>query len=194
LVAIFHIKKGVNHIAHHFWTRTLLPNMRPWGRIVTVSSLAHGKVRNLEVDDLNYSGRRYCPYGAYCQSKLSNILFSKALQDRISSESMCSILSLSVHPGRVLTNLWKAQQPGGDLLLHAVSEYISSKSPEQGASSIVYCCLADASHFKQGDFIVDCNSNTPSEIAMNKQIRNRLWDATEKMIQDSGFHLPTALV
>lgn len=161
---------------------------------MTVSSQAHSKVRNLELDDLNYSVRRYCSYGAYCQSKLSNILFSKALQDRISSKSTSSILSLSVHPGRVLTNLWKSQQPGSNLLLHAVSEYISTKSPEQGASSIVYCCLADSIHFQQGDFIVDCNSNTPSDIALNKQIRKRLWDETEKMIEESGFHMPPAIV
>lgn len=168
--------------------------MRPWGRVVTVSSQAHSKVRNLDLDDLNYGGRRYCPYGAYCQSKLSNILFSKALQDKISSESISNILSLSVHPGRVLTHLWNTKQPIGDLLLQAVSEHISTKSPEQGASSIVYSCLADSSHFQLGDFIVDCNSCTPSNIAVNEQLRNSLWEATEKMIEESGFYLTNKIV
>mmetsp|Transcript_23854 Transcript_23854/g.34199 ORF Transcript_23854/g.34199 Transcript_23854/m.34199 type:complete len:379 (-) Transcript_23854:61-1197(-) len=186
----FEMQLGVNHIAHHFLTRALLPVMRPWGRVVTVSSQAHNQVRKLVLDDLNYTDRRYCPYGAYCQSKLGNILFSKGLQDKLNAASS-DILSLSIHPGRVLTNMWRQS---GDTLVGAVSDYVSTKTPEQGSSSIVFGCLADASHFGSGDFLVDCHSTIPSALAVDKQLRNDLWEATESMIQESGFRLSKILL
>jgi len=188
----FELQFGVNHVGHHFLTRLLLPEMRPWGRVVTVSSQAHNKARNLFLDDLNFSQRRYCPYGAYCQSKLANILFAEALQEKIKASSS-DIMSLSLHPGTVLTNMWRQS---GDMVLGAVADYITSKTPDQGASTSVYCCLADANHFKGGDYVVDCKPSLPSVIAIDEgaHLRHGLWETTEKMIHDAGFHLAEELL
>jgi hypothetical protein len=140
------------------------------------------------LDDLNYNKRRYSSYGAYCQSKLGNILFSKELQDKLNVlPSSNSIMSLSVHPGLVLTNMWRQC---GDLVVSSVSDFITYKTPEQASSNNIFCCLAKESHFKPGDYIVDCKSFVPSSIASDKNIRSNLWEVTENMIQKAGFHLP----
>jgi NAD(P)-dependent dehydrogenase (short-subunit alcohol dehydrogenase family) len=57
-------------------------------RVVVVSSRAHenGKI---DLDDPNYERRGYSFWGAYCQSKLANVLFAKELAKRCES---CPIL------------------------------------------------------------------------------------------------------
>jgi len=164
---------GVNHIAHHFLTRALLPYVTPWGRVVTVTAQAHNKVS----------------YAAYCQSKLSNILFSKALQDKLNaaSSSNNNIISLSIHPGLVLTNMWRQC---GDLVVGSISDFISCKTPEQGASTNVFCCLAKEGFVTPGEYFVDCKSSIASSIASDKIHRNKLWEVTELMIREAGFSLP----
>jgi NAD(P)-dependent dehydrogenase (short-subunit alcohol dehydrogenase family) len=177
---------GVNHIAHHFLTRALLPYVTPWGRVVTVTAQAHNKVQNFALDDLNYNARRYSSYAAYCQSKLSNILFSKALQDKLNaaSSSNNNIISLSIHPGLVLTNMWRQC---GDLVVGSISDFISCKTPEQGASTNVFCCLAKEGFVTPGEYFVDCKSSIASSIASDKIHRNKLWEVTELMIREAGF-------
>ncbi len=156
--------------------------------MVTVTAQAHNKVQNFAFDDLNYNTRRYSSYAAYCQSKLGNILFSKALQDKLSaSSSSKNIISLSVHPGLVITNMWRQC---GDMVIGSISDFISCKTPEQGASTNVLCCVAKEGFVTPGEYFVDCKSSTASSIASDELHRNKLWEVTELMIREAGFSLP----
>merc|ERR1712216_1114079 len=102
---------GVNHFGHFHLTNLLLPGMQAQGspaRIVTLSSVAHESFGEFDVDDLHYSaGRRYSAWGAYGQSKLANLLFTKALHSRLVAQRDCQISSLAVHPGVIRTALWR---------------------------------------------------------------------------------------
>merc|ERR1719410_1571031 len=95
----FDLQLGTNHIGHFMLTRLLLPSMRSNGRVVTVASEAH-RGGEIDFEDLNFDeGKRtYSPWAAYSQSKLANILFAKALNDRL-NRSERNILSVSLHPG-----------------------------------------------------------------------------------------------
>lgn len=63
------------------------------------------------------SGRRYGGWEAYGQSKQANILFAKALADRLKTSTAGgtaggisgsgSATAVSLHPGIIRTNLWR---------------------------------------------------------------------------------------
>ena len=119
---------GINHIGHFYLTRLLLPHINKGGRIVTVASSAHSAVRKFCVDDLNFTqgASRYSPWTGYTNSKLANILFAKALQDKVVEHGRDDILSLSLHPGIVKsTNLWRQ------------SDYLLVETYDSAASSSI---------------------------------------------------------
>lgn len=77
---------GRVHTGHFRLTSLLLPSLlkSPDGRVVTVSSSAHLFSPTVEWGDLNAQAPgAYAPWTAYGLSKLSNILFTKALQKRV---------------------------------------------------------------------------------------------------------------
>ncbi len=100
--------EGVNHFGHFYLTQLLLDKMKetnsPLGRVVVLSSIAHD-MGVVDPADLNYSkGRVYKPWEAYGQSKQANLLFAKSLADKLRGTN---ITSVSVHPGKVATELWR---------------------------------------------------------------------------------------
>ena len=74
----FEMQFGVNHLGHFLLTNLLLDRLKeaPAARIVNVSSAAHA-FGKLNFDDLN-SAQSYSSYGAYGQSKLANIVFTRS--------------------------------------------------------------------------------------------------------------------
>ncbi|MBF6327255.1 oxidoreductase [Nocardia transvalensis] len=107
----FETHMGVNHFGHFALTALLLPRITD--RVVTVSSQAHRR-SHLALDDPNWESRPYSPAGAYAQSKLANLLFTLALQRRLTASGR---LSVAAHPGWAATNL---QSHSGSRLLGAV--------------------------------------------------------------------------
>lgn len=100
----FELQFGTNHIGHFALTAQLLPLLRksPYGRVVTVSSIAnHAGVINF--DDLQ-STSLYVPIKAYGQAKLANLMFALELQ-RQSEKHGWGITSIAAHPGVSRTNL-----------------------------------------------------------------------------------------
>jgi len=191
----FEIHMGINHIGHFHLTRMLLPIMNKGGRVVTVASSAHASGKRFNVDDLNFTQRasRYSPWTGYVWSKLANILFAKALQDKVNDAGREDILSLSLHPGIVRTNLWRHSD---HLLVQSVRDTLMcSKSIDQGAATEVFCCIANAGHFRGGDYVVDCQISSPNinGIEEDKNLRAKIWQKTEELIRNAGFDLPEEL-
>jgi NAD(P)-dependent dehydrogenase (short-subunit alcohol dehydrogenase family) len=91
---------GVNHVAPFLLTHLLLPALATRGaRIVTVSSIAHGRGR---LDPRTWrSLAGFDPYGAYAQSKLANVLMTAELARRLPAH----VIAFSLHPGVVSTKL-----------------------------------------------------------------------------------------
>ncbi|KAH9672209.1 NAD(P)-binding Rossmann-fold superfamily protein [Citrus sinensis] len=105
---------ATNHIGHFLLTNLLLDTMNRTaketgieGRIVNLSSIAHqytykGGIRFQKINDrAGYSDKK-----AYGQSKLANILHANELSRRFQEEGV-NITANSVHPGLIMTNLFK---------------------------------------------------------------------------------------
>jgi len=188
----FELQIGTNHIAHHYLTRLILPNMNQGGRVVTVASTAHS-FGDIDVNDLNYTGggRKYTPWGAYGQSKLANVLFAKGLNDRIKAAGS-EILSVSLHPGVIKTNLWRYSNP----LFQVFTNVIADKTVEQGAATNMYCSIVEPSAFEGGEYCMDCDVATPNAAGQDKSgdKRHDLWVKTEELLVAAGRKLPEKLL
>ena len=99
----FETQFGVNHLGHFLLTNLLLDKIKqaPEGRIVVVSSIGHTFASKLDLDTIN-SEAHYSPYDAYHESKLANVLFTKALAKRLVGTN---VTANSLHPGGVNTEL-----------------------------------------------------------------------------------------
>ncbi|MBY6685334.1 SDR family NAD(P)-dependent oxidoreductase [Rhodococcus sp. BP-149] len=97
----FEMQFGTNHLGHFALTGLLLDRITD--RVVTMSSFMH-QVPGLKLSDLNYEKRRYSRWGAYGQSKLSNLLFAYELDRRLRAAGS-PVLSLAAHPGYSSTEL-----------------------------------------------------------------------------------------
>ncbi|KAI3920881.1 hypothetical protein MKW98_015869 [Papaver atlanticum] len=77
------------------------------GRIINVSSEAHKLAykEGIRFDKLNKESG-YSSWGAYGQSKLANILHANELSRRLKEDGV-PITVNSLHPGAILTNLWR---------------------------------------------------------------------------------------
>ena len=101
--------------------------MNQGGRVVTVASTAH-TFGDIDFDDLNYTSteRKYTPWGAYGQSKLANILFAKGLDDRLKAAGS-DVLSVSLYPGVIKTNLWRYSNPLFQVFMNVIADKMLNK-------------------------------------------------------------------
>lgn len=173
---------GVNHFGHAYLTRLLLPLMQrdttSAGRVVVLASTAH-TMGSVDVNDLHYQhGRTYASWGAYGQSKLANILFAKELADRTMDSH---ITAVSVHPGVIQTNLWRAS-----FFNRVIGRFVKDKTIPQGAATTVFACVAprvDTVDLR-GAYLKDCAPAMPNEAGqdVNKTLRQALWKVTEEQL------------
>jgi NAD(P)-dependent dehydrogenase (short-subunit alcohol dehydrogenase family) len=186
----FELQFGTNHLGHFALTGRLLPTLlaTPGSRVVTVSSMAHLNGR-IDFDDLQREDG-YSRYAAYSQSKLSNALFGRELQRRLSAAG-ASTISVIAHPGLSSTNLQHATAEasgskfeGGlyDFLLNTLAQ-----SAEMGSLPQLYA--ATMPDVRGGDFygpdgfyIRGYPTTIKGSPASNDQATaERLWQVSEEL-------------
>ena len=118
------IQFAVNHLGHFAFTGLLLDRLlaAPAARIVTVSSIAH---RFGSVDDLE-GGK-----GAYGRSKLANLLFTYALQHRLTASGAPAI-AVAAHPGGAPTAIFRHSGPIGRVFVRGFAMAFG-RTPERAA-------------------------------------------------------------
>jgi len=96
----FEMQMGTNYLGHFALTGRLLPLLRlsRRARLVQVSSLAQ-RQGSIDFEDFQLE-RKYSPWKAYCQSKLSMLMFAMELQRR-SDAGGWRLQSAAAHPGYV---------------------------------------------------------------------------------------------
>lgn len=180
---------GTNHLGHFALTGLLMPQLLASSapRVVTVASLAHrdGKI---EFDNLQ-SERHYKPWEAYGASKLANILFAKEL-DRRARAAHSSLLSVAVHPGVSITNIF-ANGPGTNSLkaiLVKVLAPVMMQKDDAGALPTLYA--ATSPDAKGGEYIgpdgfMELKGAPvvvqPRPQALDTAVGERLWAASEEL-------------
>ena len=168
----FEMQFAVNHLAPYLLTALLRERLEASApaRIVTVSSEAHRRGR-IDFDDI-HGERRYSGLGAYTQSKLANLLFTRELARRLSGTG---VTANAAHPGVVATRLlFEGFGP-----LRLLGPFL--KTPEQGARTIVHVASAPALERLTGLYFVDGESARPSARARDDDAARRLWDLSARL-------------
>ena len=150
----FEMQFGTNHLGHFALTGLLWPALvaQPHSRVVNVASQAH-RMGRMRFDDL-MGEQKYSAWGAYGQSKLANLLFTKELARRIAQDDL-AILALAAHPGYASTNLQNAgpQMRGRSMESRVISlgNKVLAQSAEMGALPTLFA--ASVPGLQGGDYI-----------------------------------------
>ncbi len=181
----FEQQLGTNHLGHFLLTTLLLEALAPGARIVNLSSGLHsrGKAESLLATldgDPRFEKRKYVPFDAYGDSKLANILFTKALAERLPSTAS----TFALHPGVIATNLTRSLVKRFPVVgpLYRVAGRLFLKSIPQGAATTVFAATAPELDGLTGLYLSDCNEAPSSRASRDEALRAQVWSLSERAV------------
>lgn len=191
----FELTFAIGHLGHYVLTGLLLPLLEaaPAPRVVTVSSMVHGRGR-LDFDDLQMQ-RGYEAQRAYNQTKLANLLFAREFQRRI-DKAGGRIKSIAVHPGVARTAIGAGRKNLGQFRRsdHLTSAILSVVMPflgqpaAGGALPTMYAATspdAKGGGFYGPDGFGEMKGAPKAAVirpaAQDMAVARKLWQATEKL-------------
>lgn len=174
---------ALNHLGYFTLTNLLLDQLRAAGaaRVVCVASDAHRNARGIDFEDLQ-ARKRYSGWGAYCRSKLANVLFTRELARRLMGTA---VTANCLHPGFVRTAFFG--WPGMAGTIARAFARIGAISPEQGARTSVYLASSPEVQGVTGKYFSKCRAVEPSRAAQDDEAARRLWELSEEL---TGVRFP----
>ncbi|QCD94815.1 retinol dehydrogenase 14 [Vigna unguiculata] len=177
---------ATNHMGHFLLTNLLLDTMKKTtheskkeGRIVNVSSITHHLSRGIRFDQIN-DPSSYHMWFTYGQSKLANVLHANELARRFKEEGI-DITANSLHPGAVLTNIFRHTNILSGLI-NTVGRFVF-KNVQQGAATTCYVALHPQVKGMSGHYFEDCNVSTENSKARDTELAKKLWDFSLNLIK-----------
>ena len=172
----FEMSFGVNYLGAFLLTQLLLPLLEQseQGRIVMMSSIAYGWV-DVRFDDLNYT-RGYNRFLAYGHSKLCNLLFTRALAEKLHARGSRVTINAE-HPGIVASDI-VVNRTNGRFRWVAQLMQLFFKSCEEGAkTSVCLACDPKLAHIS-GEYFVNCHIEHSTLDSKDLEKANRLYDVS----------------
>jgi NAD(P)-dependent dehydrogenase (short-subunit alcohol dehydrogenase family) len=175
-----------NHLGPFLLTTRLLPLLRraaaaaPRGsvRIINTSSDASEMIKGIAWDDLE-TGGNFSPGAAYCHGKLANVLFARALAQRLGNEG---IVAHSMHPGTVDSNFIAH----ADERTQAYIRSLKALTPEQGADTLIWLATAEEPGRSTGGYFCLRQPRVPNPLVDDVGYVDRLWAESERLIAKAG--------
>jgi retinol dehydrogenase 14 len=168
---------AVNHLGYFLLTQLLLDRIvqSAPARIVNVSSIAHRRA-TMDFDDL-FLERGYRLIKAYARSKLANVLYTRALAQKLAG---MGVTVNCLHPGAVDTNIWSAAPTWAKPLI-AVFRKLAFIPPEQGGRRIVELVVNPELASTTGQYFENGKAMNPAPLARDDSVAQRLWDESERL-------------
>ena len=170
---------AVNHLGYFLFTNLLLQKLKGHDetRIVNVSSAAHSFVKEMQWEDINYKNNFGQGLRSYGQSKLANLLFTRYLAIKLSTDN---ISVNAIHPGGVNTSLGSQNKAWYSKPLRLILKPFF-RSPLKGAESIIYLATKQDDGVT-GEYFVDSKIHKSSTYSKNLEEAHKLWDLSEKLV------------
>ena len=163
----------VNYLSGFLLTHLLLDLLikSTPSRIVNVSSSAHSG-GTIHFDDLQ-GEQRYGGFGAYGQSKLAQVLFTRELAQRLEGTG---VTVNACHPGVIRTNLGMG---GTSAVVRFVRMFF--KTPEKGAETPIYLAVSPEVERVTGQYFANKHVREPSREAQDPNVARRLFDVSKEL-------------
>lgn len=161
---------GTNHLGHFAFLLPLLPLLEASnGVVVNVSSGNHYRASGIPFDALKEPTRTVTGLPEYSVSKLANVLFTAELRRRYPS-----IPSISLHPGRIKSDAWRAiPQPARS----AVQWLLRMKPVSVGASAVAHALeMAQREGNRAPLYLHERAARPPNPAATDAVLAQQLWD------------------
>ncbi|KAF3549182.1 hypothetical protein DY000_02009841 [Brassica cretica] len=178
---------ATNHLGHFLLTKLLLDTMKNTsreskreGRIVNLSSEAHRfsypeGVRFDKINDVS----RYSSISAYGQSKICNVLHANELARQLKEDGV-NITVNSLHPGAIMTSLWRHFNSYLAGAVSALASYFIKTIP-QGAATTCYLASSPQVAGVTGEYFRNCNITKPSSFGQDSELAKKVWDFSTKL-------------
>ena len=169
---------ALNHLGYVATTHHLLPLLQAGApaRVVNVSSYGHLFGR-LDFDDLQYERRRYSGLGAYCASKLANVLFTYELARRLEPSG---VTANCLSPGAVATRFaGEAHDWFGALVRLGRFAYAS---PERAARAHLHLASAPELATVTGRYFGGTKPRRTSAASHDRAAQERLWSLSAELL------------
>lgn len=152
---------------------------------MNLTSVLHKLAKKLDLDDLQ-AEKYYELFYTYGQTKLSNILFTKELQQRI-DQNGGRVTCYAVHPGCVRTEVTRGMhwvmRLGNQLAAPLLM--LLQKTPEEGAFCSVFAAsdpdLPDRAEAR-GGYLFHCQLEATGAAAKDGETAKKLWEISEQLI------------
>jgi WW domain-containing oxidoreductase len=168
-----------NHIGHFLLVTGLLERLTARGRVVMVSSAAHEMApykSGIQFHDLTLE-HNYKRWEAYGQSKLANLLFARALAQRLAGTERTAN---ALHPGVIDTPLNRHMSRSLRFTANLFSP-LFFKTVEQGAATQCYLAAHPDAASWSGMYFANCNLAKSSRFGSDLELAERLWERTERI-------------
>ncbi|KAL7928803.1 hypothetical protein V8C35DRAFT_317078 [Trichoderma chlorosporum] len=209
---------ATNYIGHFLFTNLILKNLRAAAkdaenegdtRVINLTSNGH-RISPVRFSDWNFENKitppeeqpdeeayksrgqtlewsnGYEKFVAYGQSKTANILFSLYLQNSLAGSG---ILSFSVHPGTIMTNLIRhmdmSKLQASVKNAPAGANVPAIKSPDQGAATSIFAAFDPSLNVESSIYLEDCHDGVPEAYASDLDLAARLWKLGESIVGQS---------
>jgi NAD(P)-dependent dehydrogenase (short-subunit alcohol dehydrogenase family) len=185
----YEVQFGVNHIGHFLLTKLLLPTLlktvdqpNPDVRIINLTSAAHAIAPASGINFADTSLPDKSVWARYGQSKLANILFSKALAKRYDK-----ILSVAVHPGPVDTNLANTWL-GKYVWLKNFLGCLFLKTVREGTKNQLWAATAERTSIENGVYYTPVGvKDEGNGYIKDEKMADELWEWSLKQCKEHGY-------
>ena len=170
---------AVNHLGYFLFTNLLLNKLKGENetRIINVSSAAHAFVKEMQWEDINYKSNFGQGLRCYGQSKLANLLFTRYLAIKLSTEN---ISVNAMHPGGVNTSLGSQNKAWYSKPLRLILKPFF-RSPLKGAESIIYLATKQDDGVT-GEYFFNSKIHKSSAYSKNLDEAHKLWGLSEELV------------
>ncbi|KAL9107384.1 MAG: hypothetical protein Q9187_008435, partial [Circinaria calcarea] len=186
---------AVNHISPFLFTNLIMPKLLaagPGARIINVGSDGY-RLGAIRYFDYNFhDGESYNPWVAYGQTKTANLLFSQALAVKLGSKGL---LSFSLHPGVVATNLPTGLTNEDFASLNELDKQIGDPlgwsgfewlTPNQGVATHVFAAFSPSIVDHNGAYLEKCDVKPLDDIypwGLGDREARKMWEWSEKLLK-----------
>lgn len=168
---------ALNHLSYFLFTKLLTDRLKASSpaRVVVVASDAHRSAGAFPFEDLK-AEKSFVPMLRYGETKLANILFTRALAKRLEGSG---VTANALHPGVVATGFGADSKGVVRLFVRFARPFLLT--PEQGAETIVHLAAAPEVSGVSGRYFAKSREKTPRGPALDDAAAERVWTLSEKL-------------